>query len=193
LILVLVTTKTSAGLRPVKSLQNTFGLRPDEKIANLMTCGQLQTMQYAAGLVNSLQIVASLLPVKSLQMSAGLLLAYDFSCFFLTWWTGNFSTFSTAVGSLNVINPKPLDLLVAGSFMTMTSARSPKAEKYSRIDSGVVCQLSPPMNILPGSLGMSSPLMPLPKREQKSIKNSMDFGFFWKFWIFFEKNWKWKS
>jgi hypothetical protein len=85
LILVLVTTKTSAGLRPVKSLQNTFGLRPDEKIANLMTCGQLQTMQYAAGLVNSLQIVASLLPVKSLQMSAGLLLAYDFSCFFLTW------------------------------------------------------------------------------------------------------------
>jgi hypothetical protein len=112
------------------SLQNASGLRPDEKLANMMACGGLQNMQYAAGrgLVNSLQIVAGLLTVKSLQMSAGLLPAYDFSCFFLTWWTGNFSTFSTAVGSLNVINPKPLDLLVAGSFMT--SARSPKVNFF---------------------------------------------------------------
>jgi hypothetical protein len=51
----------------------------------MMACGGLQNMQYAAGLVNSLQIVAGLLTVKSLQMSAGLLPAYDFSCFFLTW------------------------------------------------------------------------------------------------------------
>ena len=63
-------------------------------------------------------------------------------------------TFSTAVGSLNVMNPNPRDLLVAGSFITITSAKSPNDEKYSRIDSGVVCQLNPPMNIFPGSFGM---------------------------------------
>ena len=41
--------------------------------------------------------------------------------------------------------------------MTMTSATSPNWLKYSRTPSGVVCQLNPPMNILPGSLGISSP------------------------------------
>ena len=39
-----------------------------------------------------------------------------------------------------------------------TSAKSPNDEKYSLIDSGVVCHERPPMNILPGSFGMSSPL-----------------------------------
>ena len=75
-----------------------------------------------------------------------------------SWCTGNLRTLSTAMGSLNVTNPKPRDRLVAGSFMTMTSASSPKVEKYSRIDSGVVCHDNPPINILPGSLGMSSPV-----------------------------------
>ena len=75
----------------------------------------------------------------------------------ITWCTGNLRTLSTANGSLKVTNPNPLDRLVAGSFMTMTSASSPKPEKYSRMLSGVVCQDSPPMNILPGSFGMSSP------------------------------------
>jgi hypothetical protein len=77
--------------------------------------------------------------------------------FQVTWCTGNLRTLSTANGSLKVTNPNPLDRLVAGSFMTMTSASSPKAEKYSRMLSGVVCQDRPPMNILPGSFGMSSP------------------------------------
>ena len=74
-----------------------------------------------------------------------------------TWCTGHLRTLSTARWSVNVTNPKPLDLRVAGSFMTMTSASSPNVEKYSRIDSGVVCHERPPMNILPGSFGMSSP------------------------------------
>jgi hypothetical protein len=54
------TTKTAAGLRPVKSLQIASGLRPDEKLANLTACRRLQTLQYAAGQrpVNSLQIAA---------------------------------------------------------------------------------------------------------------------------------------
>ena len=57
-------------------------------------------------------------------------------------------------------------LLVAGSFITMTSASSPNAEKYSLIDSGLVCHDSPPINILPGSFGMSSPpLPPAPANE----------------------------
>lgn len=46
--------------------------------------------------------------------------------------------------------------LVVGSFMTMTSASSPKDEKYSLMLSGVVCHDNPPTNILPGSLGISS-------------------------------------
>jgi hypothetical protein len=40
-----------------------------------------------------------------------------------------------------------LDLLVVGSFMTMTSAISPNLEKYSLRPSGVVCQDRPPINI----------------------------------------------
>ncbi len=72
-----------------------------------------------------------------------------------SWCMGKLSTFSTAAGSLNVMKPKPRDRRVAGSFITMTSASSPNMEKYSRMLSGVVCHDSPPMNILPGSLGMS--------------------------------------
>ena len=41
-----------------------------------------------------------------------------------------------------------LDLLVVGSFMTMTSDISPNFAKYSLSPSGVVCQDSPPTNIL---------------------------------------------
>ena len=41
-----------------------------------------------------------------------------------------------------------LDLLVVGSFMTMTSDISPNLAKYSLRPSGVVCQESPPTNIL---------------------------------------------
>ena len=76
------------------------------------------------------------------------------------------------------MNPNPRDLLVAGSFITITSATSPNWEKYSRTLSGVVwkkgewspccpnvsaaqtCQERPPTNILPGSLGISSPRTP---------------------------------
>jgi hypothetical protein len=35
-------------------------------------------------------------------------------------------------GVQNVMNPNPLDRLVAGSFITITSATSPNCEKYSR-------------------------------------------------------------
>ena len=38
----------------------------------------------------------------------------------------------TLEGKLKVMNPKPLDLRVAGSFITITSATSPNFEKYSR-------------------------------------------------------------
>ena len=65
------------------------------------------------------------------------------------WKTWSHNTLSTEWGSENVMKPNPLDLLVAGSFMTITSASSPKMEKYSLMLSGVVCQDSPPMNILP--------------------------------------------
>ena len=58
-------------------------------------------------------------------------------------------TLSTEWDSEKVMKPNPLDLLVAGSFMTITSASSPKMEKYSLMLSGVVCQERPPMNILP--------------------------------------------
>merc|ERR1719319_485187 len=73
------------------------------------------------------------------------------------WWAGYERTFSTLPGLLNVMKPNPLDRLVAGSFITITSATSPNWEKYSRTLSGVVCQDNPPMNIFPGSLGISSP------------------------------------
>ena len=47
--------------------------------------------------------------------------------------------------------------------MTITSATSPNWEKYSLTLSGVVCQLNPPINIFPGSLGISSPLIMFPR------------------------------
>ena len=62
-----------------------------------------------------------------------------------------------------------LDLLVAGSFITMTSATSPNWEKYSLTFSGVVCQERPPMNILPGSLGISSRLIGVRAENRPAI------------------------
>jgi hypothetical protein len=52
---------------------------------------------------------------------------------------GSFMTMTSAITNL--------DLLVVGSFMTMTSAISPNLEKYSLSPSGVVCQDRPPINI----------------------------------------------
>merc|ERR1719184_636608 len=79
-----------------------------------------------------------------------------------SWCAGYDSTLFTLPGLEKVMNPKPRDLLVAGSFITITSATSPNCEKYSLTLSGVVCQLNPPINIFPGSLGISSPPIMVP-------------------------------
>ena len=60
--------------------------------------------------------------------------------------------------------------------MTMTSASSPKDEKYSRMLSGVVCQDSPPINIFPGSLGMSSPPPPPPEPPTPPVGDKAEGG-----------------
>ena len=47
-------------------------------------------------------------------------------------WLGTRRTFSTLAGVVKVMKPNPLERLVAGSFITITSATSPNWEKYSR-------------------------------------------------------------
>lgn len=56
--------------------------------------------------------------------------------------------------------PPHLDLFVSGSRITRHSFTSPNWLKYSRRPSCVVCQLSPPMNILQGSCGESGEARP---------------------------------
>ena len=52
----------------------------------------------------------------------------------------------------------------------ITSATSPNWEKYSLTFSGVVCQDKPPINILPGSLGISSKLIGVNAEKRPRIQ-----------------------
>ena len=63
-------------------------------------------------------------------------------------WTPAWDTFSTDSGWAKVTKPKPLECLVAGSLITMASTTGPNWEKYSFMESSVVCQERPPTNIL---------------------------------------------